>query len=41
MTSPEDETHYFANVTADFPTITGSPTDDNVKNVTKVPTNLL
>ena len=40
MTSPEGAKTLFAD-TADFPTITGSPTDDDVKNITEVLTDLL
>ena len=41
MTSPEDAKTLFADATADFPAITGSPTDDDVKNITEVLKNLL
>ena len=41
MTSPEDAKTLFVNATADFPTITGSPTDDDFRNITEVLTNLL
>ena len=41
MTSPEDAKTLFADATADFSTITGSPTGDNVKYITEVLTNLL
>ena len=41
MTSPEDAKNLFADATSDFLTITGSPTDGDVKNITEVLTNLL
>ena len=41
MTMPEKEENLFANPMAEFPAITGSPTDNNIKKIREVLTNLL
>ena len=41
MTTPKEAKILFANAMADFPAITGSPTDNDVKKIREVLTNIL